>query len=339
MLSLRRVFSKGVLPVSLVVFIATFQFSLSAFAESVFCSCGKPISENQKVLIYTAESEEKYCCPHCGLSAFKRAKDQVKEVHVGDYNTGELINAEKAYFVENYFTESPCCEGAWISFAERQEARKFIFKGGGRIVDLQGKMMLEQKTVPFQNKPWLYLGIAGLCLAIYFSIREGLQEKKSKSKLIARFALVFIITFSLITALAVLWKPQNFDHRVLRLTLDEDGNHTVEGELEEIVLKQNGRCGEYDIGFHFFNIIEGESPKDVHIRLLNSSGIDYTYCGLDGKKFDHDTDTRLNLGLGHSFNIDILLKVHQEEYIGGFVFSDKRSGEVYVTIPVYVIQA
>jgi hypothetical protein len=338
-LSLIKLISKKVLTVSFVVFIATCQFSSTSFAEPVFCYCGKPISGTQKVFIYTTEGEEKYCCPHCGLSAFSRLKDRVKEVRVGDYNTGKLINAEEAYFVENYFTESPCCKGTWIAFAERQEARKFIFKGGGRIVDLQGAMILGQKSVPFQNKPWIYLGIAGLCLAIYFFIRGRLQEKKRKSKLIARFALVFIITFSLITALAVLWKPQNFDHRVLRLTLDEDGNHTVEGELEEIVLKQNGSNGEYDIGFHFFNIIEGESPKDVHIRLLNPSGVDYTYCGLDGKKFDHDTDTRLNLGLGHSFNIDILLKVHQEEYIGGFVFSDKRSGEVYVTIPVYVIQA
>jgi hypothetical protein len=131
----------------------------------------------------------------------------------------------------------------------------------------------------------------------------------------------------------------DFDHRVLRLTLDEDGNHTVVGELEEIVLKQSGSEGKYDIGFHFFNTIEGESPKDVHIRVLNPSKVDYTYCGLDGKRFDHRTDTRLGLGLGHSFNIDILLKVHQEEYIGGFVFSDLKTGEVYVTIPVYIIQA
>jgi len=338
-LGLRKILSRRIFIALLITFlISTCQFSSSVIAGSIHCHCGNTISRIQTILVYPNLSEEKYCCPHCGLSALTRAKEQVKEVRVGDYGSGKLINAEQAYFVEGYFTESPCCNGTWIPFEEREGARKFIFMSGGRVVDFQGKMILKNKPVPFQNNPWIFIGIAAICIAIYFAMRKGAPEKRRKLRLIARSTLVFVITFSLITALALTWEVENFAHRVLRLSLDEDGNHTVIGELEEIVLKQSGSEGAYDIGFHFFNIIEGESPKDVHIRVLNPSGVEYTYCGLDGKKFDHSTDTRLGLGLGHSFNIDILLKVHQEEYIGGFVFSDRKTGEVYVTIPVYIIQ-
>jgi hypothetical protein len=308
-------------------------------AESVLCSCGKPISKIRTVIAHTNQGEEKYCCPQCGLSKLGSAEGQVKEVRVGDYSTGKLIDAKEAYFVEGYFTESPCCKGASIPFEEHEDARKFLFMNGGQVVDAKGEMVLKSKPVPFQNNPWIFVGIAAVCLAVYFAIGKGAPEQRRKVRLIARSALVFVITFSLITAVALTWQVENFAHRVLRLSLDENGNHEVIGELDEIVLRQRGSEGAYDIGFHFFNIIEGESPKDVHLRLLNPSGVEYTFCALDGKKFDDETDTRLNLGLGHSFNIDILLKVHKEEYIGGFVFSDRKTGEVLVTMPVYIIQA
>lgn len=108
-------------------------------------------------------------------------------------------------------------------------------------------MILERKPVPPQNNVWIYIGSAVIFLAIYFAFIKKSQEKGTKSRKIIKSTLVFIITLSLITALAVVWKPKNFDHRVLRLTLDEDGNHTVVGELQEIVLKQSGSEGKYDL--------------------------------------------------------------------------------------------
>ena len=156
--------------------------------------------QSKRFLCHTTRGVENYCCAKCGLSALRQVKAQVKEVRVGDYTTSKLINGKEAYFVEGYFTESPCCEGALIAFEYRQDARKFIFKGGGRIVNLQGKMILDHKTVPFQNKPWIYLAIAAVCSAIFFSIGKRSQGGKRRSVLIARSLLVFITTFSLVTA-------------------------------------------------------------------------------------------------------------------------------------------
>ena len=339
-LCLRRILSRKIFIALFIIFLTiTYQFSSSASAESTCSYCGKLLSKIQTVLIYTNQSEEKFCCPHCGFIALKLAKEQVKEVKVSDYKKGTLIHADDAYFVERYFTKSPCCDGTWIPFKNYYPcAKQFIFKNGGRIVDSQGTMVQMRYSVPLQNNVWLYLGFAGICIVTYFSITKKWQEKRRKLRKVIAFALVFIITFSVITALALTWAPQNFGHRVLRLSLDKDGKHTVEGELEEIVLKRSGSGRDFDIGFHFFNIIRGESPKDVHVSVLNPSDVDYTYCALDGEKFDHRTDTRLGLGFGHSFNIDILLKAHQKEYIGGIVFSDQRTGEVYATMPVYIIQ-
>jgi hypothetical protein len=338
-LCLRRILSRKIFIASFITFlIITCQFSSSAIAESILCSCGRPLSKIQTTLVYTNQNEEKYCCPHCGFSALKGKKEQVKKVQVSCYSSGKLLNAEETYFVEGYFTKSPCCDGTWIPFGKYQGAKQFIFKNGGRIVDLQGKMILERYPVPLQNNVWVYIGVAVICIAAYLLITKKWQEKRRKLKKVIAFSLVFIITASLITALALTWKPKNFGHRVLRLSLDKDGKHTVAGELEEIVLKQSGSGRDFDIGFHFFNIIMGESPKDVHISVLNPSDVGYTYCALDGEKFDRSTDTRLGLGFAHSFNIDILLKAHQKEYMGGIVFSDQRTGEVYATMPVYIIQ-
>ena len=338
-LCLRRILSRKIFIAFFIIFLTiTYQFSSSASAESTCSSCGKPISKIQTIFVDSNLNEEKYCCPHCGFSALKGKKEQVKIVQVGCYSSGKLFNAKEAYFIERYFTESPCCDGTWIPFGKYQGAKKFIFKNGGRIVDLQGKMILTRSPVPLQNNVWLYLGVAGICIVTYFSITKKRQEKRRKLRKVIAFALVFIITFSVITALALTWEPQNFGHRVLRLSLDKDGKHSVEGELEEIVLKRSGSRKDFDIGFHFFNIIMGESPKDVHVSVLNPSDVNYTYCALDGEKFDRRTDTRLGLGFAHSFNIDILLKAHQKEYIGGIVFSDQRTGEVYTTMPVYIIQ-
>lgn len=178
--------------------------------------------------------------------------------------------------------------------------------------------------------------MADTCMALLLSIIKKSQKQRIKLKKMITFFLVFIITFSLTTALALFWKPQNFDHRVLRLTL-EHGNHTVAGNLEEIVLDKSSSGGNFTIGFHFFNLIKSEPPKDIHIGIINPSEVDYSYCALDGKKFDDNTDTRKGLGFGHSFNIDILLKVRSKGYIGGIVFSNQRTGEVYATIPVYII--
>lgn len=245
-LCFRKILSRRIF-IALFIIISTCQFSSSVIAESIHCQCGNTISKIQTVLVYTDLGEKKYCCPHCGFSALKLAKEQVKEVRVGDYSTGKLINAKEARFAEGYFTESPCCNGSWIPFEKHADARKFIFKSGGRILDFQGKMILERKPVPPQNNVWIYIGSAVIFLAIYFAFIKKSQEKGTKSRKIIKSTLVFIITLSLITALAVVWKPKNFDHRVLRLTLDEDGNHTVVGELQEIVLKQSGSEGKYDL--------------------------------------------------------------------------------------------
>ena len=180
-LFLRRILSGRVFTALLAVFLVALCHSSSPiFADTVRCHCSKPISKIPMILVHTTRGGENYCCTKCGLSALRGVKAQVEEVWVGDYTTGKLINGKEAYFVEGYFTESPCCEGALIPFEYRQDARKFIFKGGGRIVNLQGKMILEHKPVPFQNKPWIYIAIAAVCSAIFFLIGEGSQGKKTR---------------------------------------------------------------------------------------------------------------------------------------------------------------
>lgn len=150
------------------------------------------------------------------------------------------------------------------------------------------------------------------------------------------YVMTFFITIFLSVFLAYFWKPGNIEHRVIRLIRSEKGKDTVVGQLDKIEIKKTGTDKTYVIGFHFFNTIRNEKPIDVRIGFYNHELLNIYYCSLDHEKFDKTKNTRKNLGFGHSFNIDILLKLRKDFYKGAVFFQNKATNDTLIAIPVII---
>lgn len=69
----------------------------------------------------------------CGMIAQKEGKSKVRWSYVTDYDTGEFVKAEKAYYVRDS-NVTPCCTPNIIAFATRKKAGAFCDKAGGKIL-------------------------------------------------------------------------------------------------------------------------------------------------------------------------------------------------------------
>jgi hypothetical protein len=78
-------------------------------------------------------TESGVCCIHCAAVDFSINLDKVlKSVHVGDYNTRKLIDAEKAFWVIGGSKSGVMTKRAKWAFEGKPEAEAFI-KGNGGI--------------------------------------------------------------------------------------------------------------------------------------------------------------------------------------------------------------
>jgi hypothetical protein len=320
-----------------------FEVLLQDTSSETCASCGNLLSRIRMTVVYDDLSQEHYCCPSCGFAHYIDNEDRIFELFIMSYFSNKTINAEDAHYVESYFTDSPCCEDVWIPFENHSNAERFLFMNGGRIVDFNGTMIITGSAASILKNPWLYLGIAVICITfaccIYYLRRKSIKPLRitSKSLRILNTVLVIVITFCLATTFSLGWRPPNFDHRVMRLTIDDNGEYSVAGQLEVVTFEPNAD-GHYVVGFHFFNIIRGGEPINMHLKILNDTYVNATFYALDGDKFNKDSQTRLNLGFGNSFNLDIALKISTEEYVGGLEFSNHDTGEVFMILPIYVFE-
>lgn len=103
---------------------------------------------------------EEVCCPRCGLRFEDGRRDVVKR-EVADFETGDLFNAEDAFYVENSSVHFCCamdavrdragsrysrtwdrCLPSLLAFRSQEAAARFQHKKGG-VVRTLGELTLE----------------------------------------------------------------------------------------------------------------------------------------------------------------------------------------------------
>jgi len=141
--------------VSILILIAAGYAGLYLYEqEQPICQvCQRPMYPASVAVIELNNGESvKVCCPRCGLY-FQMGRNDVQRIQVADYNSGNLIDAEQAFYVEGSSVH-PCCKMgptqkdqagtqfqiSWdrcmpslIGFESEADARSFSEKHGGTI--------------------------------------------------------------------------------------------------------------------------------------------------------------------------------------------------------------
>ncbi len=125
------------------------------FAGEPLCQvCRRPMHQATFYSIYLEGEENRVevCCPRCGLY-FQQGRDDVLRAEVADFDTGELVTARDATFVENSSVHLCCnqefvqkdrsgrdyvlswdrCLPSLVAFRYRQAAARFTLTKGGVI--------------------------------------------------------------------------------------------------------------------------------------------------------------------------------------------------------------
>jgi hypothetical protein len=96
--------------------------------------CGGTVQNRSAFVIQMEDgSQNRACCPHCGLLALKRPGAQ--SAFSNDFLYGKLVNARQAFFVFGSRI-SLCCEPSVLCFATEEDAYSFQLGFGGEILDL-----------------------------------------------------------------------------------------------------------------------------------------------------------------------------------------------------------
>lgn len=111
----------------------------------VACSyCGMDrtkFAQSRMLVEYEDGGEVGTCSIHCMALEFANAIDRMpKRLLVGDFNTRELIDAEKAYWVLGGDVRGVMTSRAKWAFSEQLAAKEFIAEHGGVIVDFDQAM-------------------------------------------------------------------------------------------------------------------------------------------------------------------------------------------------------
>ena len=101
--------------------------------------CGMNLSGNENTvyeIVYTDNTTEVYCCPHCGLYMHTTKKATVKSARARSFISGEWMDPAKMTFVYNS-SAVPACAPSWIGFSSKEEAQKFQKGFGGKVYSFQ----------------------------------------------------------------------------------------------------------------------------------------------------------------------------------------------------------
>lgn len=113
-------------------------------------ACYAPIGPRTQVVLHLADgSQQRACCPHCGLMIIGKEPESVASFLVTDFLFGRIVNGRTA----SYLAEpaiSVCCTPTILAFEATSDAQRFQAGFGGRCFDLdealrfvQAKMHLE----------------------------------------------------------------------------------------------------------------------------------------------------------------------------------------------------
>jgi len=107
--------------------------------------CGGTIQNRSSFVIQMENgSQNRACCPHCGLLSLR--KPGVQSAFSNDFLYGRLVNARQAYFLVGC-SVSMCCEPSVLCFATEEDAYNFQLGFGGEILDLPQALTRMQELI------------------------------------------------------------------------------------------------------------------------------------------------------------------------------------------------
>ena len=127
--------------------------------------CGRDVHKITETLVTLEEGKnEKACCVKCALKYQAQSSKKDLSIKVTDFNTGEVVESEKAFYVVGSDI-TPCCSQkviydqtktplvlcydrclpSVIAFKAKEGAIKFMKEHGGRILTFNELETLERK--------------------------------------------------------------------------------------------------------------------------------------------------------------------------------------------------
>lgn len=99
--------------------------------------CLRPVTQHLLYGLTLATGEQCLaCCPHCGLSAHLRHKENITSAMTADFISGRPHPAHRSFYLMGS-SAAPCCTPSILSFENEAQARKFQSGFGGNVGSLQ----------------------------------------------------------------------------------------------------------------------------------------------------------------------------------------------------------
>jgi nitrous oxide reductase accessory protein NosL len=117
--------------------------------------CGMNLKMFQKTnhsLTFKDGTQRGYCSLHCAAIVHKKMKDQIAKVEVADFVSGNLIVAERAYYLVGSDLPGVMTVVSKKAFASEEVAKKYQNDHGGKIVMFEEALRLAQADLPSDMK-------------------------------------------------------------------------------------------------------------------------------------------------------------------------------------------
>ncbi len=83
---------------------------------------------------------ESFCSLACTAKYMKEHKGEVKRVQAADFETTDLIEAEKAFYLEGSDIPGVMSYTSRLAFSTREQAERYQKEHGGRIISFQNAL-------------------------------------------------------------------------------------------------------------------------------------------------------------------------------------------------------
>lgn len=139
---MRKVFVLLAVAFVLIFAVATAMADTKDFPKCKYCGMDREKYSHSRLLIeYDDGTYVGICSVHCAAVDLAMSMDKTpKAIKVGDYNTKQLIDAEKAVWVMGGDKGGVMTKVAKWAFQKKDAANKFIKEHGGRITNFEGVM-------------------------------------------------------------------------------------------------------------------------------------------------------------------------------------------------------
>jgi hypothetical protein len=99
--------------------------------------CLRPVTQHLLYGLTLATGEQCFaCCPHCGLSAHLRHKENITSAMTADFISGRPHPAHRSFYLMGS-SAAPCCTPSILTFENEDQAKRFQAGFGGSVGSLQ----------------------------------------------------------------------------------------------------------------------------------------------------------------------------------------------------------